>query len=116
MKATKRDYLRAFEALPLEKVHPKKKEMLRYHLERPDQTVTWEEMAKKVRYKSRNPVQLHYGKLARRIAEQLNMPKPEEDFWLFVLVKWAPGKKAQAHTRFTLRQPVVQALRAYGPF
>lgn len=106
-------YLRAFSVLEKEGIPPKHLELLRAHVESANQTATWPELAQAVGYANSHAVNLQYGKLARRVAEQLGFSQPPRGFWLFVLVDWAKEHPDDA-TAYVLRRPVIEALARIG--
>ncbi|MCB9184085.1 MAG: hypothetical protein H6591_09210 [Flavobacteriales bacterium] len=91
---------------------PKQLEMLLEHYRSPEHTNSWEGLAQRVGYRNRNPVQLQYGKFAERLASELGVSEKPEGFWLYVLAKWADEKDDIGHTRFTMRRPLVESIRA----
>lgn len=111
------DYCRAFAALLKEGICQNHLAILRAHFAAPQHTVSWLRLARAVRYKNHNAVNLHYGTLARRVARHLGIRrKPLDDhgyrWWLWTLVRFAPHRDEETgHTAFVMRWPVVEALR-----
>lgn len=111
------DYMNALEVVISEGVADKQLEMLKAHAAASDQTLTWAELAQKVGYPNYSTVNLQYGKLGRKIAEHLGVNEAPNDFWLLVLVDWASDVETESgHQAFTLRRPVVEAMRNLGIF
>ena len=109
------DYLKAIEAVVSNGLPDKHLEMLKAHCSAPDHTVTWAELADEVGYPDFRTVNLQYGRLAHRVAEQLGILEAPNDFWLLVLVDWASDVEIESgHQAFTLRQPVVETLQRLG--
>ena len=110
---TTADYFKAFETLLKEGIHEKHLALLKAHFKAPNHTATWAQLAKVVGYPNGGTVYLQYGRLARRVAEQLNLEKDQLYFWLHVLAEWA-GKDDLGHQAFVLRRPVIEALTRLG--
>jgi 5-methylcytosine-specific restriction endonuclease McrA len=111
--ATVSEYFKAFQALQEERIHEKHLALLKAHFKAPNHTATWAQLAKVVGYPNGGTVYLQYGRLARRVAEQLNLEKDQLYFWLHVLAEWA-GKDDLGHQAFVLRRPVIEALTRLG--
>lgn len=85
-----RDYTRALEAMAAEGIHPSQRALILAHLDAPDHTASWRELAPAARYPNAEAVKLHYGRLAHRVADKLGVSfRQARDFWLYVLVDWA---------------------------
>lgn len=109
------DYHRAFKALAEEGLPSKHLALLRLHHAAPNHTTTWKRLAAAVGYHRGSDVNLQYGRLAHRVADQLGIRKKPRGFWLFVLVDWADECDPESgHTAFVLRAPVIQALAKLG--
>jgi len=108
------DYERVFRALQVQRVPDRYYRMLQAHYAAPRHTLSWEVLAKEVGYKNGNAVNLHYGRLAHMVCTELGISEPPGGWWLLVLVKWASKTDAAGHTLFSLRRPVVEALRSVG--
>lgn len=109
------DYARAFEELRRKgMIREKHAALLQAHFEAPKHTATWSDLAKAVGYAHRSTVHLQYGRLASRVARQLDIVDPPNGFWLFVLADWAEKKDSMNHTAFVLRHPVIEALARLG--
>ena len=116
-------YFRAFQQLRKDGLPPNHLAMLREHYNAPDHTITWPALAEAVGYANFNAVNMQYGRLARRLAEQLGIhekqiaegdPQTEDRaWWLYVLVDWN-GRDGDGVTRFMLRPEAVEALRRLG--
>ncbi len=113
---TAEDYYRAFVPLQKEGISEPHINLLKAHFKAPKHTATWAQLAPEVGYATGSAVQLHYGKLARRVATQLGITEPPEGFWLHVLADWAKKKGPEGHTAFVLRRPVIEALTRLGIF
>jgi len=112
---TAEDYYNAFRALLKTGVSEKHLDLLRAHFAAPDHTAPWADLAEAVGYKSGAAVNLQYGSLAKRVAQELGITERPRGFWLFVLVDWAYAlDPARGHTLFVLRQPVIEALQRLG--
>ena len=106
-------YFKAFQALQEEGIHGNHLALLKAHFNSPKHTATWAELAKAVGYATGGAVNMQYGTLARRVAEQLGIVEPPKGFWLYVLAEW--GNKGElGHQEFVLRRPVIQALSRLG--
>jgi len=111
---------RLLAALKRKGISPKHLMMLQAHLEAPDHTTTWADLAHAVGYSSGNIVNLQYGKFAHRLAEQLGVHEPPraDEFsgawWGYVLVDWANERGTLGHTAYVMRAPLVSALRRLG--
>ncbi len=110
------DYKRAFEALRREGFSPKDVPLLQAHFDAPSHTATWAQLADRVGYASGRAVNLHYGRLAGRVAHELRITDPPNGFWLSVLAGWAEEADPGGHTAFVLRRPVIEALVSLGIF
>jgi hypothetical protein len=109
------DYSKALEVLIAKGLPDKHIAMLKFHCSAPQHTVTWAELAQGVGYPDFRTVNLQYGTLAHRVAENLGINEPPNDFWLFVLVDWTTDVETESgHQAFTLRRPVVDALQELG--
>lgn len=108
------DYKRAFEALRREGLSPKDVALLKAHFDAPNHTATWAQLADRVGYASGRAINLHYGKLAGRVANELRITDPPNGFWLSVLAGWAEEADPDGHTAFVLRRPVIEALVSLG--
>lgn len=108
------DYFKAFQALQEEGIHEQHRALLKVHCDAPKHTATWAQLAKVVGYPNGDTVNMQYGTLARRVAEQLGVREKPKGFWLYVLADWAARKGLSGHTAFVLRPQVVQALEKLG--
>ena len=111
------DYLKALKVLKMKGIAKHHISMLNAHLKASGHAVTWENLAKQIGYRQGRAVNLHYGKFAKRICEQLGLKdkpidKNGNDWWLWALVRWnkKPNSKSR-HTVFVLRKPVINALK-----
>lgn len=103
---TKKDYRRAFVALhPLAEHHIR---LLKAHFNAPEHITTATQLAGAVGYARHIAVNLHYGKLGRKVSEAVGC---DSRICLDVLVTFSQGAGAKAHCQLTLRPPVVEALR-----
>jgi hypothetical protein len=106
------DYLRAFRAIQAEGIPENHIALLRAHFTAADHTATWAQLAAAVGYANGAAVNLQYGTLARRVAQQLGVSQPPHGFWLHVLAGWADARDpVSGHTAFVLRRPVIEALQ-----
>ena len=111
------DYYDALSVLEKRGISPKHRCMLLAHLNAPNHTVTWENLAKACGYASYRSVNLQYGALAHRLADELGVEEaPLREVWLkgwwgFVLVDWADERGSLGHTAYVMRPPLVAALR-----
>lgn len=107
------DYLRAFKTLQNKGLFDKPRALLQAHCNAPNRTTTWAELAKIVGYAEGRAVNLHYGKLAQKVAGLLGVGEipgePGKKSWLFVLIHWAEDHPL-GHTAYVLRRPVIEAL------
>lgn len=104
-------YARAFRVLIAEGIPDYQIALLRAHFNSPDHTTTWAKLAQTVGYANGGGVHLQYGRLGRRLAEQLGK---RLDFWTLILVDWAEMKDPSGHTAYILRPPVIKALTKLG--
>lgn len=110
-------YYDAFSTLLREGVHENHLALLRAHYAAPDQTTTWEELARAVGYARGAAVNVQYGTLAKRVANALGIYEAPNGFWIWVLVGWGLGRDPDTgHTTYYLRWPVIEALRRLGVF
>lgn len=82
------DYYRAFASLHKEGISEPHINLLKACFNAPKHTATWAQLAPEVGYATSGAVQLHYGKLASRVATQLGITEPSEGFWLNLGVKY----------------------------
>jgi 5-methylcytosine-specific restriction endonuclease McrA len=111
------DYYKAFQALQGKGkgIHEKHLALLNAHFDAPNHTASWAQLAKLVGYSDGDAVNLQYGTLAGRVAQQLGIQEKPKGFWLHVMVKWAKHRDPESgHTAFVLRRPVIQALTRLG--
>lgn len=94
-------------------IGPKVMIMLQEHFLSPDHTISWQRLAEKVGYSRGIVVHGQLGRFAKGIGQQLGLTDPPKDFWCYVLAKWA-GKDENGHQEFTLRRPVIDALKRLG--
>jgi predicted HNH restriction endonuclease len=108
-----RTAIRAFKTLQSEGLFDKPRALLQAHFNAPNRTATWAELAKDVGYTEGRAINLHYGKLAQKVAGLLGVSVipgvPGNKSWLFVLIHWAEDHPS-GHTSYVLRRPVVEAL------
>jgi len=110
---TAADYFKACEALQekgkgISKNHIA---LLQAHFKAPNHTATMAQLAESVGYFTGGTVNMQYGTLARRVAQQLGIVEPPKGFWLHVLAGWAKNRDPESgNTAFVLRRPVIQAL------
>ena len=114
--ATANDYFRAFQALEENGIHESHKALLTAHLNAPDHTATWAELAETVGFASGKMVNTQYGRLAHRVADRIGIPQPEKGFWLDILVSCKERDPESGHLAFVLRRPVIEALTRLGIF
>jgi predicted HNH restriction endonuclease len=108
------DFYQALRVIEGEGIPFSQLDLLRAHFAADQHTVSWRELALQVGYSSAETVKLHYGKLAHRVADRLQVTKAQaQGFWLHVLADWA-GVDSKGHTRFQLRPQVVSALKGIG--
>ncbi|HEV3146557.1 MAG TPA: hypothetical protein VGZ47_21900 [Gemmataceae bacterium] len=81
-------------------------QMLRTHYDAPQRTITATQMALALGYGHFGAANLHYGKLARRIGEQLGVD-PETGLYVIVAMEWPKGE-----CEWTMRPQVAEALEA----
>jgi len=106
-------YARAI-ADALDRGPEKHRELLQAHVAAPRQTRTYTQLAHEVGYANYGAVNLQYGILAHRVAENLGIfALPPEDFWGIVLVEWTDAYDPSG-SRFRLRREVVEALELLG--
>lgn len=93
------------------RINPKHYEMLRAQYAAPNRTVTAPQLAKAVGYTSFSPVNLHYGKLGRLIAEELGKsPRRSSNgtiYWFLVL---SSGEPSRSGYLWTMRPELATAL------
>lgn len=70
--------------------------------------ISWRELAPKVGYRNAEAVKLQYGKLARRVANELGIFEPPRGYWLNVLTYAVEEPDSEGHLRFALRQEVIE--------
>jgi hypothetical protein len=85
------------------------RKMLRFQYQAPRRSVTPRQIAYAVGYKNYNPANLHYGKLGKRIGEQLDWYPGRHYF--DVLSNW---EFANEEVHWTMRPQVAQALEQLG--
>lgn len=107
-------YIEAIRAVLDEGVSPKHLQILQAHYDLPEHTATWEQLAKIVGYDGFRAISLQYGSFAKRIAHKLGISDPPNNFWGYVLVRFADTKGDKGHTAFVLRKPVIEALLNLG--
>lgn len=90
--------------------------LLQAHYRAPKRTASWRELAPAAGFASAEPVKLHYGNLAKRVAGRLGISAPPMGFWLHVLADWGPSEDSAGHTTFRLRPAVVRALAGLSLF
>jgi hypothetical protein len=94
---------------------PEKHKALRQaHASSPGRPASWTELAQVVVYANGRAVNLQYGTLAKRVAKGLGFAAPPHGFWLHIFADWADESDQRGHTRFVLRQPVVDAAVRLG--
>ena len=114
---TTEEYLEAFRAIQQQGISENHLRMLLAHLNAPNHTTTWAKLAKSVGYANGNAVNLHYGRFAARVADEMDIDEVPNGFWLDVIAKWAVERDAESgHTAFALRRPVIEALIQLGVF
>jgi hypothetical protein len=93
--ATAEQYAVAFRSLLRERIPESHIAMLEAHAAAPGRIVSWPELATEVGYANEEAVKLQYGLFAHRVANELGIFSPPDDFWLNVLVRWVDkaGKK-----------------------
>lgn len=111
---TTEDYAQAFMIVDHEGIHEKHKALLQAHASAPGRTASWTEIAQVVGYINGRAVNLQYGRLAKRVAKELGIAAPPRGFWLHIFADWADECDQLGHTRFVLRQPVVDAAVRLG--
>ena len=84
-------------------------EMLRVHLAAPDHTLTVRHLARAVGFAKWNAANLHYGKFAGKLCNELNVASTTN---LSVLVEFF--KESGSEYELCLRPPVIEALRELG--
>lgn len=84
-------------------------EMLRIHLAAPDQTITARHLARALGFANWNAANLHYGKFAGRLCNELNV-SPSTNLSVLVEFFKAPG----AEYELRLRPSVIEALHKLG--
>jgi hypothetical protein len=104
-------YTRAFRALADEGIPDNHIALLQAHFNSPAHTTTWARLAQAVGYAKGGAVHLQYGRLGRRLAQQLGK---RPDYWNLILVDWAQHKDPSGHTAYVLRRPVIEALTCLG--
>ena len=111
------DYHAALVALERHGLNERHRAMLFAHLESPDHTATWADLAQAVGYDSGKIVNLQYGKVAHRIADELGVQDPPladtfpGGWWGFVLSGWSRTRGTLGHTAYIMRPPLVEALQ-----
>ena len=96
------------------RMNPKHYEMLQAQYAAPNRTVTAPQLAKAIGYSSFSPVNLHYGRLGRLLAEALGKsPKPYYGtiYWFLVLSLGSPSKSGYL---WTMRPALAAALEEMG--
>jgi putative restriction endonuclease len=96
------------------RMNPKHYEMLQAQYAAPNRTVTAPQLAKAIGYSSFSPVNLHYGKLGRLLAEELGrFPKRYNGtiYWFFALSSGAHSKSGYL---WTMRPELATALEELG--
>lgn len=102
-------------ALDLVKMTDEQRAILAAHLKAPGYTLTATELANAGGYPSYSSANSQYGKLARKIAEELDWEPPIEDgvqTWTFALATGADEGKLidSGEWRWRLRDEIVQAM------
>ena len=115
MSPTSRDYVRALSDLSERGLHPKKLEMLRAHYAAPGRTATMATLAHHVGYPNHSSANLHYGGLAKALADAGEFPLPERDFGLSAIATWEYSPRDYSgHFAFTMRPALAAALEELG--
>ena len=86
-------------------------ELLREHYRASEHKITAPELAKKVGYKNYNAANLHYGKLAQMIMDQLRVTRTEGVNVGFLVDFIMPGEQGNKEIIWVLRPEVVSALK-----
>lgn len=84
-------------------------EMLHVHMAAPNHTINARQLASALGYSKWNAANLHYGKFAGKLCNELNV-SPETNLSVLVEFFKAPGVEWELR----LRQPVVEALKTLG--
>ena len=109
-------YKRAFRTI-YPKLHPNYLAMLKAHYSAPEHTVTMSELAEAVGYSGHRPANLHYGKLGRMIAEELNYRKERlrgQSNFIDALAIEDPSWNRIEEWPWIMRPEVVKALEELG--
>jgi len=107
---TVRDYERAL-TFALRNATLNQKRILGAHLAAPGQTMSAQQLAKVVGFKTFGGTNAQYGTFARAVAKRLGLRRKPKGFWLNVLAEWGAQEPITGHTRFVLRPEVVTALK-----
>lgn len=111
---TAEEYRRAFGAVRAGGISEKQLALLRAHFAAPFTIATWAQLAAVVGYANGSAVKLQYGRLGRRLAEQLGVNLPPNDFWHVLAYQALDPDETSGQTMFGLRQPVIEALQRLG--
>ena len=112
--ATPDQYALVFRKLLREGIPEKHIAMIEAHVAAPARTVSWLELAAEVGYANEEAVKLQYGLFAHRVANELGILEPPDQFWLNVLVRWVDKRGPRKHSRYKLRPGVVEGAVAAG--
>jgi hypothetical protein len=108
---TANQFLRAFERV-LPDANEAQLRMLRAHFKAPDYTLTASQLAKAAKYKNYSGANLHYGKLAGKLCDELHWR--DRTRWNVEHLAEPAPRSSKGQVRLTLRPAVVSALRQYG--
>jgi hypothetical protein len=111
---TAEEYWRAFGAVRAGGIPEKQLALLRAHFAAPFTIATWAQLAAVVGYANGSAVKLQYGRLGRRLAEQLGVNPTPNDFWHVLAYQALDPDETSGQTMFGLRQPVIEALQRLG--
>ena len=92
--------------LALRPIAPHHLQMLRAHYRAPGHTLTASQIAAAVDYQDYHGVNLHYGKFAGALCEQLGRPHE----FSIILDSALPGDEPPGHLELVMRRELVEAL------
>ena len=109
-------YAKALDAVDYEIGHKLLEAHLAFH--RRNILPTREQLAKEVGMSAGSAANVHYGKFAHKIAEELGVTEADVDYlpsgrpyWMLVLEYEPMERGAKGHTAYELRPQVIEALR-----
>lgn len=95
------------------KITDGQRKMLVGHYKAPEMTLSVTKLAELADYKGAAPGKLHYGKLARNLAEAMDETPPTGD-QISMLGKWTPEKDERGHGQWVMYDELATAIEELG--